>query len=69
MLYISKSELPQAIRNYCKEAGITQKALAARVGVKQQTLNDWCRGKSSPTLQHYEILMQIMEGKEDEKSY
>jgi transcriptional regulator with XRE-family HTH domain len=39
-----------AVRTYIEKKGITQADLAARVGVKQPTLNGYLSGKYSPSV-------------------
>lgn len=64
MKYISINELPAAIRSYCERTGISQTALAKKLGTVQQNVNNWCCGRTLPSLEKYEKLLHIMEGEE-----
>lgn len=43
-------ELARAIANACREAGITQKQVAAGTSVDQTTVSGWMNGKNWPPL-------------------
>lgn len=39
----------ERLREYMEERGLTQKQLAALLGVEQPTISDWINGKMTPT--------------------
>lgn len=60
MKYIPIDEIPPAIQ----ASGLTQAEIAKRLGIKRQSVNNWCRGIAVPSLRQYEKLLKILEGEE-----
>jgi transcriptional regulator with XRE-family HTH domain len=47
------------LRQWMKETGTTQLALASRMGVKQSTVSDWLNGKNWPSIEKLRELSLI----------
>ena len=50
MVFIMKIIVAERIRELMKEENLTQVALAAKVGVKQNTISAWLLGKKEPSI-------------------
>lgn len=66
LLYIRKIETltflkPMLLKELLKTKGIKQKWLAARMGVSEVTVSNWCSGKSVPKKVHIQKLSELLE--------
>lgn len=57
MKYIPINEIPSAIR----ASGLSQTEIAKRLGIKKQSVNNWCRGIAVASLRQYEKSLKILE--------
>ena len=49
-------EFKEILKEYLQTHGMTQRAFAARAGVKQSQVSEWLKGKARPG---YDILKQL----------
>lgn len=56
MVFIMKIIVAERIRELMKEENLTQVALAAKVGVKQNTISAWLLGKKEPSIRSLWLL-------------
>mgnify|MGYP003153941053 CR=1 FL=1 len=50
------------LHDFLQAQGLTQTALAKRLGVTSQCVNRWCRGRSIPRPQHAISIMEMSDG-------
>jgi len=64
--YWLSNERPSIVKDVCKELGITQKELADRIGVAEQTVRGWSSGKEIPdwALKSFEMLIELEKNRE-----
>lgn len=48
------------LKEIIKVKGVKQKWLAAKLGVSEVTVSNWCSGKTIPTEENYEKLSEIL---------
>lgn len=63
---VTQKAIRHSILHYCEKTNISQKELAEQIGVRRQSLNDWVRGKTSPTIKNLEKLQNIIGELKDE---
>ena len=54
----SKSDFPKLLRDYRKENGLTQRSLAAKLGLSYNSVVDYENGRSIPSPQSREVIAQ-----------
>lgn len=51
----------QVLKELRKEKKLTQKELAAKIGIKQNSYSDWETGKNEPNLENIVKLAQLLD--------
>ena len=57
---IAKPTVSELIELYLEEKGMTQKQLAAEIGVSPSRINDYISGRSEPTLKNAGLLCEVL---------
>jgi len=57
---IEKPTVSKLIELYLEEKGMTQKQLAAEIGVSPSRINDYISGRSEPNLRKAELLCRVL---------
>lgn len=63
---ITAKSISNTIINYCEKMGLSQRALAFKVGVSPQTMNCWIRGLKNPSVKSLERLQEVIGKLEEE---
>ena len=63
MKLIEREEFPQILLHFLNTHSMTQRELARRLGVPNETVNGWIKGRAMPK---YERLKRLLEMMEDE---
>lgn len=63
---ITPQSISLSIQNYCNKENISQRELAKRLGVSQQTVNRWVLGSRKPSLTSIELLQKVIGNLEEE---
>lgn len=63
MKLIEREEFPQILLRFLNSHSMTQRELARRLGVPNETVNGWIKGRAMPK---YDRLMRLLEMMEDE---
>ncbi|MDR1730030.1 MAG: helix-turn-helix domain-containing protein [Prevotellaceae bacterium] len=58
---IAKPTVSELIELYLEEKGMTQKQLAAEIGVSPSRINDYISGRSEPTLKNAGLLCKVLQ--------
>ena len=57
---IAKPAVSELIKLYLEEKGMTQRQLAAEIGLSPSRINDYISGRSEPTLKNAGLLCRIL---------
>jgi DNA-binding XRE family transcriptional regulator len=55
-----RQELSNSLTEYRSKSGLTQREMAARVGVSRKTLQNWERGRTKPTRHIWTALSSVV---------
>lgn len=65
---ITAQSISLNIQKYCKREGISQRELAKRLGVSQQTVNRWVLYERRPSLTSIELLQNTVGSLDEEEN-
>ena len=58
---ISQEQIQEKLAFEIKSSGISQKKIAERIGIKQQTISEYINGKSMPSMETFANLCEVLD--------